>query len=79
MLQGRVHRRHLIDGPSQTRQRWFDGGLRNVHGLALEDFAFRVRGGGGDAEAGARQVLLVGIERELGEFGGFAEQDRQQA
>ena len=79
VLEGRIHRRHLLDLALETAQRLLDLAPADGHGTMLRRLALAVIRRRALPETKHRPVALVGVEQELRELGGLAEGERQQA
>jgi hypothetical protein len=80
VVEGRVHRRRLLDPAHEgTRRRRDRLGIECGHGRLREHVAAQVLRVGADPEAHDRAVLLVVIGEVAHELRRLAEQDRQDA
>ena len=77
LLQRGMHGRHLIDVAGMRDQCLTQRRLAHRHFAGLQHLAFRIAGGGADAETDFGNVFLVGVQHEAGKARGFAEADRQ--
>ena len=79
VLEGRVHRRQLLDRAAEAPERGGHLLGADVHRPFFEHRAFGVGGAGGHAELHGAEIFLVGLEHRPGELGRLAHEDQQQA
>ncbi len=77
MLEGRIHRRDLLDRATEGRQRPLEPRTVDRRVAALDHLAFSVAGIGAFTEPDPRLIVLVRVQQNPGQLGRLAQTDRQ--